>query len=500
MKMVKVLIIDDEMSTCQSIKIMGGFENNPSVQVFEARNGMEGYQLLEKENPDLIFLDMNMPVMDGTDLLELLDENKHKAKVIVVSGYTDFYYTSAAIRKKQVVDYIQKPLEAEQLRNAITKVSCDWDYNPINAQVTGNSEIRHLFGIFIENYTDVLKKNFNNSLELFLFFLSRQVQHYLSEAILYRNYRSVYQFAFMFEYSGDDYEFENHLESVLAALKKRYGIIAYAIYEEKVAVTEFWELALEICDYVNYMNLNSSKQTERRTRQNKNIIEKNTEKAREEIEKIISELVSCLKYEQKEQFEEYASQLTNCLKNQNYLSVYELKIIMSLLLRQLRKNFGGENRWIENIIAEKTGELYSVTELFTINYSIIWLRDLAERIWKEIVEQNNKMPESMRKILLYTEQHYSDKISLSDIAEVYYYNISSISRMFRKYMGVTFVEYLNSVRLDKAKEFLVHSDKMVSEIAEEVGFESLSYFSKQFKRKYGISPQEYRDNLHKNKV
>lgn len=66
--------------------------------------------------------------------------------------------------------------------------------------------------------------------------------------------------------------------------------------------------------------------------------------------------------------------------------------------------------------------------------------------------------------------------------------------MFVKYLGINYIEYVNTLRLEKAKEMLGNSKMNVSEVAERTGFESLSYFSKQFKKKYGVSPQDFRKN------
>lgn len=65
---------------------------------------------------------------------------------------------------------------------------------------------------------------------------------------------------------------------------------------------------------------------------------------------------------------------------------------------------------------------------------------------------------------------------------------------FVKYLGINYIEYVNTLRLEKAKEMLGNSKMNVSEVAERTGFESLSYFSKQFKKKYGVSPQDFRKN------
>ena len=164
---MKVLIIDDEISTRESIKILAGMTSESGDEVYEARNGLEGYQMIEKVQPDLIFLDMNMPVLDGADLLNILDENTFQAKIIIVSGYTDFRYTKAAIIKKYVVDYIQKPIDEKQIRDAIQKATGRAQNERIdttkiqtkkvqtgkgNGHKENEEQKEIMFGIFIEDF------------------------------------------------------------------------------------------------------------------------------------------------------------------------------------------------------------------------------------------------------------------------------------------------------------------------------------------------------------
>ena len=119
---MKVLIIDDERSTRESIKILGGFSEENGDVVYEAVNGLEGYQKIWEVCPDIVFLDMNMPIMDGADFLNRLKENEFQGLIVVVSGYTDFRYTKAAVLKDCVVDYIQKPIDERELKSVRSKI------------------------------------------------------------------------------------------------------------------------------------------------------------------------------------------------------------------------------------------------------------------------------------------------------------------------------------------------------------------------------------------
>ena len=98
----------------------------------------------------------------------------------------------------------------------------------------------------------------------------------------------------------------------------------------------------------------------------------------------------------------------------------------------------------------------------------------------------------MKTILKYVEDHYPERITIDDMAELTYYSKSHFMKFFKQHMGTGFTDYLNNYRLAMAKRLLRTSDRSILEIAGQSGFENLSYFNRIFKRKYGISPGKAR--------
>ena len=93
----------------------------------------------------------------------------------------------------------------------------------------------------------------------------------------------------------------------------------------------------------------------------------------------------------------------------------------------------------------------------------------------------------------YVNTHYmSEDISLNSVAEYVNMNPSYFSSVFRKEKGITFVEYLTRVRLERAKELLLCSSLKISEIAYKVGYNDPQYFSHLFKKYNQCSPKDYR--------
>lgn len=96
-------------------------------------------------------------------------------------------------------------------------------------------------------------------------------------------------------------------------------------------------------------------------------------------------------------------------------------------------------------------------------------------------------------ILHYIHLHYAQPIALCDIAKLLYISDSSLSRFFKKETGVSFVDYVNEVRLHYAIEDLLMTDLPMTHIAVNNGFSTPSAFNRIFKAVYGITPSEYRN-------
>ena len=103
------------------------------------------------------------------------------------------------------------------------------------------------------------------------------------------------------------------------------------------------------------------------------------------------------------------------------------------------------------------------------------------------VQQSN-----LQDIIQYINTHYTEPLMLRDIANQYNVSCEHLSRLFRKKLGLTFKEYLYSIRLTHACRLLIHTDKSILDISLEAGFPDMRAFSQQFDRVYHTTPKEYR--------
>ena len=100
-------------------------------------------------------------------------------------------------------------------------------------------------------------------------------------------------------------------------------------------------------------------------------------------------------------------------------------------------------------------------------------------------------PELTDRVVLYVEEHLSDKITLAEIAQQFYVSESTISQTFRKKMGTTLYHYITQRRLIAAK-LLISAGAPLESISVQVGFSDYSSFYRAFRQEYGISPRQYR--------
>ena len=104
------------------------------------------------------------------------------------------------------------------------------------------------------------------------------------------------------------------------------------------------------------------------------------------------------------------------------------------------------------------------------------------------------------KALRMIRSNYSDKsLSLQQVADVLKINSSYLSRLFKKETDMNFMDYLTSVRVEKAKALLIDTDVRNAEISDKVGFCDARYFSQVFRKKMGVTPSEFRLQFLKSK-
>ena len=107
-------------------------------------------------------------------------------------------------------------------------------------------------------------------------------------------------------------------------------------------------------------------------------------------------------------------------------------------------------------------------------------------------EYNGKNGSRIEKVVKYIQEHFSEDITLNDIAENVYLSPVYVSRLIKEQTGKNFVTLMMEFRIERAVNLLQHTELYVYEIAEQVGYDNLKYFYKVFRKVTGKSPNDYR--------
>lgn len=142
--MHKVLIVEDEDIMRKGLMFMPRWQEVDCIVVGEAINGVDGLEKIQQHHPDIVIVDINMPVMDGLEMLER-SIKEYGYDAIIVSGYGEFEYARKGI-SLGVTEYLLKPIDYSKLYEAIRK---------IQAKRNENTTIKHTI-----QQLDVEKKKF----------------------------------------------------------------------------------------------------------------------------------------------------------------------------------------------------------------------------------------------------------------------------------------------------------------------------------------------------
>ena len=109
-------------------------------------------------------------------------------------------------------------------------------------------------------------------------------------------------------------------------------------------------------------------------------------------------------------------------------------------------------------------------------------------------EQKNISDQTIQDVLTYIDEHYQEPLNLKMLSERAFMSESTFSRWFKKSTGKKFVDYVRSVRLEKARERLLSTGKSITKVAYECGFSNLSVFNKNFHEKFGAVSYTHLNN------
>lgn len=515
---MRVLIIDDERNGREIIKLKGNLKAFGFTDILEASNGEDAMAIIRKVSPELIITDMNMPIMDGVSLLTQLNNSKEDYKIIVISGYTDFHYTKKAIQSK-VIDYLLKPLKKEELYAAIKKALhlIGSDKEPgatsprINREICEPNdslldkslnrlnccwESNNIVMIYLKllNFEEIKNQLFSKYTELMCYSIEENIAHFFRDKNLDISTMPIPNlFSDFIIFIRDDssksnyYKICNELQGHLNTTFDLTCLITLTSYEHSLAPLNKSYRELKNTLYNMHLSLTEP------------IIVGHEETSLNTVGDCtldigLNNLEELLKSNDEKLLTSYIYTFYDDLVDRHSTSINNLNLICIEFLNILSSWYKHKKLDMDSIINEDKRLLftYYAGDIENLKKWMIDLLTISLRYLNDHKRYNCCEP--LSKILHYIEDHFNEKIDLELLSQEFYLSKGHISRLFKKELDITFIDFLNSIRMKKAIYLLINTDQKLLTICGEVGYNDVSYFSRLFKKYYGVPPQEYRLN------
>lgn len=396
-----VLVADDEYIIRRGIisflKQYKDFE-----LVAEAEDGVMALELARELHPDVFFVDINMPFLNGLQFVEQLKELNPKAVVIIITGYDKFEYARAAL-KLGVFEYLLKPLMEGPFEEMIGRVR-----ERLKKEKSEDKYLEWAIGMLAQNRTYLASS-----------FLQKVLGgHYTDEEI------------------GERSRYLN------LTLPESFTLSVISMdYQRTADVKGTWN------DDLLYFV----------------------------AENIANELFNGL------------DQANSCQDSHGNLVVISTTMDAATAASQVAAYTAmlEEHLPVRCLVVQASGKGYGAIS-DTYETAVSKLREL------------DTGTAAIREIKLFIEDNYwREDFSFQDAAGHVGLSVQHLSKMFRRELGITFVDYLTGVRIRKSIELLQDQEMKIYEIAGRTGYSTQHYFSNVFKKHLGVSPAEYRKLIKK---
>lgn len=509
---MKILIVEDEINTRDGLADLLGKISSEYIVCGKASDGEEGALLAKELKPDLIICDIEMPKLNGLEMIERIKENGENPLFVILSGYSDFIYAQKGIRLG-VVEYLLKPITYSNLRNIMSEMSVkintkQINYSTIEKDIPRDEILKEVLlnkGKISEFAYQTIEGNVKQEQGMFLinFYLSRKHRD-KSEVLIKEltdfmnnyNIRSFY-FSYIIEFDYITAFINAPLEFDRIIKMLKYNLIA------SLKRNGFTDIS---CSIVNLNDLGEIRSSldKLKTLSKWHIVLKN--------EDIISfESIQKLKLKECIYPREIEAVALQSVKNNDIVKLIETNKKLILLLGndlydpfdliEICSNYIFSILTFQTALEGSNNNLYNeFIDQGVLNHiksccSIVELQDcldnFVKRFFKPKDEIHTKYSLHVRKTVNYIKEYYKDRVYLEEAAAKVNITPEYLSRLFTKEIGKSFSDYVKDYRIDKAKKLLMNDKAKIYEIAEKVGYSDPKYFCKIFKEVTGVSPKEY---------
>lgn len=542
--MLKIFLAEDEVVVRETIKRMIPWEELGFELVGEAADGEMALPLLIRQQPDLLITDIKMPFMDGLTLARLAKKEIPGLKVVILSGYDDFNYAKQAIGIG-VEDYLLKPITKNALIERLSEIRSRYEHEKTQKeyyekfqremQAYEKNSSRDFFEALVDGSMDMMEV-YKRAEKLGLDIVAEAYNVLIFTMNCDEDFSGQRD-----EYSSWEAESLELLENFFAghssAMLFRSNIFSYGVLlkgqretieENTRACVDEIRKILSRQDGRREWFLAVGQSVERLSQ-----IQKSYHTASRAFSQRYLYDENILYYDEMETMEHPGGQAET--EDNAYLQKVDVNALNPAILQKFLSN--GLQEETENFVKDY---FYAIGQepmesLVFRNYVILNVRFsvisfikglgcdtnemesadteevLAERGKNmesaiayakkmisqaiEIRDQNsgNKNRSILKTAVDFIDSHYMEEdISLNTVANVANVSSNHFSALFSQNMGQTFIEYLTTLRMNKAKELLRCTGMRSSEIAGEVGYKDAHYFSYLFKKTQGMTPSDYR--------
>lgn len=501
--MFNILVVDDEKIVVSGIRKCLQLYQYP-VEIFEAYDGEEAKEILENNTIHILMTDIELPLINGLDLIKIAKKKHPKIKTVVFSAYSNFEYARKAISLNAVY-YLLKPINVEEFREVMQMVLGQFDTEPGRKEddllfrdmfknTTLDDNILSQIAFFNKDMEDALfalcyfKFNYsvlNGGREEFDYFVRRNVKvpYYIFKI---DDTQCVIAFRYLLSNKFNCYDLYLKMVTWLDTKDKERSVFAIGAEEIKNTVLIYTEIEKikhlkELCFYFN----------------NKNIFLSTDSKVcmftpTVDIQVVLDAIYQDIEERNYCSMQINVGKLVELLDINRQLSPIYVKYLFFDIVKRIQQSISEVpidriNAQLECISnAERIEEIEEC-----MNPLISYLLELDETQYthnRRIVEQ----------LLDYIHHNYSKDISLESLSEMVCLSPAYTSTIFKQETNQTITNYINAYRMKKAKQLLVETNMKLVDIYPLVGYSSLTYFCVLFKNMFGETPSQYRKK--KNKI
>ncbi len=515
--MYTYIIIDDETLIRKgTIKKLERVRQDVSC-IAEAMEGGEGIALIEQFHPDFAIIDMQMPGMNGTELLPYLAEHYPDMPLIVISGYQDFHYLKFAF-SADAVDYLLKPFSRDAIGKCVEKAILRLENShTLSRQIMDSREqkeaacyeydIQYLTNLILGFYTgdgtitsEKLKFiNTTHQIVLLTLYCNRQftgldiqdwlAEHGFGELALYLSNGSLPKTGFLLLFlppnkaAKSEHIIRQVTDALLALALQHDCPLLVGISQMHSSLMDLNAAFLETSSALNQQKLNDpplcaylyGEDTKPR-----HVVWEQEEKFLFYLEAGRQEDVRSLTVQLFDWFQSMPSFTLNDAKYYCYYLSDQCKNILNYYLEQNNTKPSGS---MQNIVSR----LFRLEELK--DYYMQFFLNMADMLRPKSIYRQDDV---IGNVKVYMQHNYQKNLTQDFIASLFYLNRSYLSTLFKQRTGMKFIDYLNDIRIEKAMELLRHSSRKMYQISKAVGYDNPKYFFRIFKKKIGCSPEQYR--------